>query len=59
TGDVLAGWIGGLWAAAAPRGWSAEQAARQAVLAHGWQADCWPAQQALTAGALASTPSLP
>lgn len=59
TGDVLAGWIGGLWAAAEPRGWSAEQAARQAVLAHGWQADCWPAQQALTAGALASTPSLP
>lgn len=56
TGDVLAGWIGGLWAATAPHGWSAEQAARQAVYAHGWQADHWPAGQALTAGALANTP---
>lgn len=59
TGDVLAGWIAGLWAAGAARGWSAEQAARQAVHAHGAQADRWPADQALTAGALACTPCWP
>lgn len=58
TGDVLAGWIAGLWAAMAARGWSAEQAARQAVYAHGRQADDWPPVRALTAGALAQTPSL-
>lgn len=37
TGDVLAGWIGALWA----QGSTAESAASQAVFMHGWRADQW------------------
>lgn len=53
TGDVLAGWVGGLWAAQAANGWDASLAVRQAVYAHGRLADTWPPHRALTAGALA------
>lgn len=59
TGDVLAGWIAGLWAATGSQGGDALQAARQAVYAHGEQADRWPVDTALTAGALARTPCRP
>ena len=49
TGDVLAGLIGAHMAA----GQSAAQAASAAVYLHGCAADCWPAGNTLTAGALA------
>lgn len=49
TGDVLAGLIGARMAAGMP----AFQAAGEAVYEHGWAADHWPSDQALTAGALA------
>jgi hydroxyethylthiazole kinase-like uncharacterized protein yjeF len=49
TGDVLAGLIGArLGAGADPF-----DAAAEAVYAHGWAADCWPAGRALTAYDLA------
>jgi ADP-dependent NAD(P)H-hydrate dehydratase / NAD(P)H-hydrate epimerase len=59
TGDVLAGWVGGLWAQLVPAG-TTLQAARQAALAatwlHGHAADRWlaqaPASLALRAGEL-------
>lgn len=41
TGDVLAGWIGGLWA----QGLAAEDAARLGVHSHGAAADRWRAGQ--------------
>ena len=40
TGDVLAGWLGGCWAA---RGTSAQQSARHATWLHGRAADLCPA----------------
>ena len=49
TGDVLAGLVGAQLAA----GQSAAQAASAAVYLHGCAADCWPAGNTLTAGALA------
>lgn len=49
TGDVLAGMVGAGLAA----GSTAHAAARAAVWRHGDRADRWPADQALTAGALA------
>jgi NAD(P)H-hydrate repair Nnr-like enzyme with NAD(P)H-hydrate dehydratase domain len=49
TGDVLAGMIGARLA----QGESAFEAACAAVWLHGRSADQWPADQALTAGALA------
>lgn len=49
TGDVLAGMVGAGLAA----GSTAHAAARSAVWGHGDRADRWPADQALTAGALA------
>lgn len=49
TGDVLAGMIGARLAA----GLSAFEAACEAVYRHGLAADRWPAEQALTADALA------
>ena len=49
TGDVLAGLIGAYWAA----GPAPLDAAAEAVYAHGRAADTWPAEQALTASALA------
>lgn len=52
TGDVLAGWIGALWA----QGRAAEHAAREAVYWHGAQADEWGQHHPLvplTAGGLA------
>lgn len=49
TGDVLAGMVGAGLAA----GSTAHTAARAAVWRHGDRADRWPADQALTAGALA------
>ena len=49
TGDVLAGMVGAGLAA----GSTAHTAARTAVWRHGDAADRWPADQALTAGALA------
>ena len=49
TGDVLAGMVGAGLAA----GSTAHAAARTAVWRHGDAADRWPADQALTAGALA------
>ncbi|WP_374593378.1 NAD(P)H-hydrate dehydratase [Aquabacterium sp.] len=53
TGDVLAGWIGGLWAQAG----NAAAAACQAVYLHGLRADEWQAERAgrLTATALAAS----
>jgi len=51
TGDVLAGLIGALWARP---GTQAFDAAREAVFVHGLVADQWPANQAFTAGTLAS-----
>ena len=51
TGDVLAGMVGARWATGA----SAQQAATQAVFAHGLAADQWPSNLPLTAGALAQT----
>ena len=50
TGDVLAGWI----AARLASGEDAFEAASAAVYLHGVAAERWPAQEALTAGALAS-----
>lgn len=49
TGDVLAGQLGALLA----RGFNAHQAAVIAVWRHGHAADCWTADSALTADALA------
>jgi NAD(P)H-hydrate repair Nnr-like enzyme with NAD(P)H-hydrate dehydratase domain len=49
TGDVLAGMIGARLAMAQP----AFQATCDAVWLHGHAADTWPANQALTASALA------
>jgi NAD(P)H-hydrate repair Nnr-like enzyme with NAD(P)H-hydrate dehydratase domain len=46
---VLAGLIGAYWAA----GQAPLDAAAEAVYAHGRAADTWPAEQALTASALA------
>jgi ADP-dependent NAD(P)H-hydrate dehydratase / NAD(P)H-hydrate epimerase len=59
SGDVLAGWVGGLWAQLEPAG-GTHQGARQAALAaawlHGHAADRWlaqaPASLALRAGEL-------
>jgi NAD(P)H-hydrate repair Nnr-like enzyme with NAD(P)H-hydrate dehydratase domain len=45
SGDVLAGWLGGLWSAAAHSGASAATVAREAVLLHGRAAETaqrWP-----------------
>jgi hydroxyethylthiazole kinase-like uncharacterized protein yjeF len=45
SGDVLAGWLGGLWSAAAHSGASATLVAREAVLLHGRAAESaerWP-----------------
>jgi hydroxyethylthiazole kinase-like uncharacterized protein yjeF len=56
TGDVLAGWIGGLWA----QGADALPAACHAVYLHGLRADEWrqpQPQPRLTAGALAASAS--
>ena len=53
TGDVLAGMIGARLANAQRNGRSAFQSACDAVYLHGKAADDWPAQRALTAGALA------
>jgi hydroxyethylthiazole kinase-like uncharacterized protein yjeF len=50
TGDVLAGMIGALLAAGVS---TAHQASCEAVYEHGLKADRWPADQPLTAGALA------
>jgi hydroxyethylthiazole kinase-like uncharacterized protein yjeF len=60
TGDVLAGWVGGLWAQLVPAGGTTLPAACQAALAatwlHGRAADLWlaqaPASLALRAGEL-------
>ena len=49
TGDVLAGLIGARLAGGLP----AFQGACNAVYQHGRQADCWPEDQSLSAGALA------
>lgn len=48
TGDVLAGWIGGLWA----RGGDAGTVAGSAVYRHGWAAEQAPGQGPLLAGDL-------
>jgi ADP-dependent NAD(P)H-hydrate dehydratase / NAD(P)H-hydrate epimerase len=50
TGDVLAGFVGARWA----QGLTAMEAAAGAVWLHGAAADAWPAQETLTAGALAA-----
>lgn len=54
TGDVLAGWVGALWA----QGLGARQAAERAVWEHGQQADLWARthpDRLLTAGQLLAT----
>lgn len=43
TGDVLAGWLGGLWS----QGLEADAAARLATYTHGLAADRWAATQAI------------
>ncbi len=53
TGDVLAGMIGAALAGAATNAITPFQAACNAVYNHGQAADQWPANQALTASALA------
>lgn len=49
TGDVLAGYLGALWA----QGRSALEAAREACFWHGHCADQWPSHEPLTASMLA------
>ena len=53
TGDVLAGMIGARLAAGASTSSAAHQAACEAIYLHGLKANHWPADQPLTAGALA------
>ena len=53
TGDVLAGMMGARLAAGASTSSAAHQAACEAVYLHGLKANHWPADQPLTAGALA------
>ncbi len=55
SGDVLAGWLGARLAQAGPMAHTAQaqQCAAEVVFHHGQLADQWPADQALTAQALA------
>ena len=53
TGDVLAGMIGARLAAGVSPPSAAHQTACEAVYEHGLKADRWPADQPMTAGALA------
>ncbi len=55
SGDVLAGWLGARLAQAGPMARTAQvqQCAAEVVFHHGQLADRWPADQALTAQALA------